>query len=68
MKKYYSLSENLKLIKEILSETEGVDDEIYKRFTKTLDYIWVNHKLYKKQNKQDYDLGQYKIYNKQEEE
>tara|TARA_R100001594_G_scaffold35822_2_gene65397 strand:- start:568 stop:801 length:234 start_codon:yes stop_codon:yes gene_type:complete len=65
MKKYYSLSKNLKLIKKIIRETEGMDDETYKMLSKTLGYVWINHKQYKLQNKEDYDLGFYNLYNKQ---
>ena len=64
MKRYYSLSKNLKLIKKIVSETEGMDNETYEMLKRTLGYIWVNHKQYKQQNKQDYDLGSYNVYNK----
>ena len=64
MKKYYSLSKNLKMIKTIIRETEGMDDETFKMLKKTLDYIWVNHKSYKKNQKQDCDLGYYNQYDK----
>ena len=64
MYKYYSLSKNLKLIKEIVRETEGMDDQTYKMVEKTLGYIWINHKQYKQEKNQDYDLGKYQVYTK----
>tara|TARA_R100000808_G_C2032499_1_gene75684 strand:- start:154 stop:384 length:231 start_codon:yes stop_codon:yes gene_type:complete len=64
MKRYYSLSKNLKMIKTIIRETEGMDDETFKMLKKTLDCIWINHKAYKKKHQQDYDLGCYNQYNK----
>ncbi len=67
MYKYYSLSKNLKLIKKIVRETEGMDDETYKMVDKTLGYIWINHKQYKEEKNQDYDLGKYKVYTKKSE-
>ena len=67
MYKYYSLSKTLNLIKKIVRNVEGMDDETYKMIEKTLGYIWVNHKEYKQQNKQDYDLGKYQVYTKKSE-
>ena len=52
------------MIKTIIRETEGMDDETFKMLKKTLDYIWVNHKSYKKNQKQDCDLGYYNQYDK----
>ena len=64
MWKYFSHKENLKTIKKILSETEGVSWEMNKLLNRTLNTLHGSHVERMREKEQDVDMGKCRVYNK----